>query len=338
MNKGEKMENKDINSVAIETIKEEIFNLLGLDPDESKIIGYEEAINDGKHCIVRTTTEDELDFYDEDIKDIVDYKLKDDRVLDEKLNFTMEMLDLVHTKWVKENQENFLESDKKYLYMPIELIGWEEVKNEFSQIKPILSAFGIEINEEKLENLEGMYNERLKNFIEDGNIKNNSDLEYIIIYDLAESQAQKKYRYKIYEEFKEQDKILGAVSNKEFVEKELVPQIEEKGIGKIEEVREKLILNKMIEKIKSPDDIRNGILSKESFDELTPEECEKLVKKMEEESDKLDMEYEELNKKDKTIEILIAKNREVVEKRDRNNALKKEQEEKAKAGFDNLYE
>lgn len=101
--------------------------------------------------------------------------------------------------------------------MPIELIGWKEVKSDLLFLNPILQSMGINIREEDLEKT---YDDRVKDFFKSWDVKS--------IDELGEQISKGASFYK---SLKGQEDILQALKDPEFVTKTLIPSIKEKGIG-----------------------------------------------------------------------------------------------------------
>lgn len=126
----------------------------------------------------------------------------------------------IHDGWVKDNQKKFFARDKKYQHMPIELIGWNEVKSDLLFLSPILEASNLKVNEDYLEKT---YNESVIDFFNKRNIKTNSDLQSVI------NQGKT-----FYPSLEGQDDILKSLSDSNFLDSVLLPQIQSKGIGNVE--------------------------------------------------------------------------------------------------------
>ena len=121
----------------------------------------------------------------------------------DKDELVLNMLSAVHDGWVKDNGKKFFARDKKYQHLPLELIGWKEVKADLLFVGPIAESIGINIDEKQLEE---SYNKRVKQFKEDKSIETNNDLRRLI------SEGAD-----FYPALKGQDDILFALSNPAFV-------------------------------------------------------------------------------------------------------------------------
>ncbi len=139
----------------------------------------------------------------------------------------MDTLFSVHDGWVKDNSKKFNTRDKKYQHMPSELIGWKEVKADLLFVKPIFEAAGLEVNEEELEQV---YNGRVKDFFLDRGIKTSRNL--------SDSITQGKEFYPALEGYGE---ILTTINDPDYVDDKIIPAIEQQGIGNIEEVRKNIV-------------------------------------------------------------------------------------------------
>ena len=64
----------------------------------------------------------------------------------------LNILSTIHDSWVKNHPDNFLKKDrnKERQFVPLQLLDWDEVENDFVFLKPILESAGIEIDEEAL--------------------------------------------------------------------------------------------------------------------------------------------------------------------------------------------
>ena len=142
-------------------------------------------------------------------------------------NLITNTLFYVHDGWVKDNMKKFNSREKKHQHMPSELIGWEEAKADLLFIKPIFETAGIEVNEDELKQV---YDERVKDFFLDRGIKNSEDLT---------SEITKGEKF--YPALSGQTDILVYISDPVNVKEKVVPQIEENGIGNIEEIRKGIV-------------------------------------------------------------------------------------------------
>lgn len=196
----------------------------------------------------------------------------------------MDTLFAVHDGWVKDNAKKFMAREKKHQHMPSELIGWKEAKADLLFIKPIFEAAGIEVSEEALET---EYNDRVKEFFLNRGIRNSYDLEMQFI---------KGERF--YSALKGQDEIISFLENEELTESILIPQIAEKGIGKIEDVRESII-NQIAENPNVGD-----------FSRLSAEEIELVEQKVENDIASTRKEYEELREQNSIVSRIMKKSKE----------------------------
>lgn len=129
----------------------------------------------------------------------------------------------VHDGWVKDNVKKFNAREKKHQHMPSELIGWKEAKADLLFVRPIFEAAGIQVDEDKLEQV---YNGRVKEFFLNKGIENARSLSDYI------TQGEK-----FYPALEGYGDILVTINDPFYVDEKIIPAIEEKGIGNIEEVR-----------------------------------------------------------------------------------------------------
>ena len=129
----------------------------------------------------------------------------------------------IHDKWVKDNEKKFTDvnRNKQYQHMPIELIGWEEATIDLLFLKPILEASGIEIDEKVLENT---YEESVMQFLNEKGISSTADLQ-----SLMQQGAD------FYPALEGQKTIEELLAESQYVNNVITPQIENKGIGNIEQ-------------------------------------------------------------------------------------------------------
>lgn len=129
----------------------------------------------------------------------------------------------IHDGWVKDNAKKFTQEgrNKQYQHMPIELIGWKEAKLDLLFLRPILEASGVEINEETLESA---YNESVMKYFEDKGITSTADLQALI------QQGES-----FYPSLQGQDSITTLLADSQFVAETVIPKIESKGIGNVEQ-------------------------------------------------------------------------------------------------------
>ncbi len=129
----------------------------------------------------------------------------------------LSVLSSIHDGWVKDNPQKFFARDKKYQHMPMELIGWDEVKSDLLFLAPIVEAMNLEVEEEKLEKA---YDERVKSFFETRGINGLKDLP---------SHIAKGSEF--YPALEGQTDIQEALRDPKFVSETMIPSIMEKGIG-----------------------------------------------------------------------------------------------------------
>ena len=205
-------------------------------------------------------------------------------------NLIMDTLFAVHDGWVKDNARKFFARDKKHQHMPSELIGWKEVKADLLFVRPIFEAAGIEVNEEELEQV---YNNRVKEFFLDRGIKTSRELSDSI------TQGED-----FYPALSGQSAILVDINDPDYVDNNIIPAIEQKGIGKIEEIRANILYQ--IASNPTPEDLER----------LSPEEREQVEQLIEQEVDNLSNTRDELQQKNSIVSRIIAlsKKREYIRK------------------------
>lgn len=162
----------------------------------------------------------------------------------------MDTLFKVHDGWVKDNAKKFMARDKKHQHMPSELIGWKEVKADLLFVKPIFEAAGIEVNEQELE---AEYNKRVKEFFLNNKIRSATDLVNLI--------SQGESFYPVLEGYGD---TLISIKDPRYVMENVIPAIENKGIGKIEDIR----ANILSEIAKDPKEEDIARLSKEEMKQM----------------------------------------------------------------------
>lgn len=92
------------------------------------------------------------------------------------------VLSTIHDGWVVDNssEKTFNKKvDRQQLrqYVPLELIGWNEVRSDLLFLTPILAAVGVQINEETLAQA---YHAKVANYLEKMNINNQDQLVELI--------------------------------------------------------------------------------------------------------------------------------------------------------------
>lgn len=143
-------------------------------------------------------------------------------------NIIMDALFAVHDGWVRDNVNKFINRKKKHQHMPSELIGWEEVKTDLIFVRPIFELAGIKVNEEELEQV---YNDRVKKFFLDRKILTTEDLINHI--------TKGKEFYPALEGYG--DIILQIISKPYYVKSHIIRDIEKYGIGNIDEIISQII-------------------------------------------------------------------------------------------------
>ena len=95
---------------------------------------------------------------------------------------TLNVLTTIHDIWVlnNANEKTFnkkLSQDKLRQYAPLELIGWNEVLSDLLFLKPILTAVGVQVDEQALAQA---YHTRTANYMEEMNINSYEDLTALV--------------------------------------------------------------------------------------------------------------------------------------------------------------
>lgn len=143
----------------------------------------------------------------------------------------MDTLFAVHDGWVKDNESKFMKKEGKHQlhqYMPSELIGWKEVKSDLLFVRPIFEKFGVEVDEAALE---AEYNRRVKEFFLEHDIVGTDDVVSLV--------TQGKRFYPALEEYS--DDVMDKLTDSQYVKDNVVPDIETKGIGNIENNRKSIL-------------------------------------------------------------------------------------------------
>ena len=92
-------------------------------------------------------------FTRETISEDIALQIKNKLEGSEKNKRVLSVLSTIHDAWVNNNSNNFLKPDRnrERQFVPVELLDWKEVENDFVFLKPILQAAGIEIDEKALQ-------------------------------------------------------------------------------------------------------------------------------------------------------------------------------------------
>lgn len=156
------------------------------------------------------------------------------------LDLMYDTLACVHNGWAQDNASLFFakkqDRGQQYQYLPLELIGWNEVKNNLLFVEPILEKIGINIEEKELKDY---YEQHVNKFLRDNNIRTADELgerilespdNYMAFYDISKGND---------DDFTdEMENITAAFSDKGFVEKVIIPEVAKKGIGKDDRYKE----------------------------------------------------------------------------------------------------
>lgn len=97
--------------------------------------------------------------------------------------FILKISEDVHNDWVKNNSDELTFNKKNNKsqarqYLPLELIGYNEVESDLLFIEPILFSLGIKINKEKLKEA---YYSKLESYLKENKITNEEELESHIL-------------------------------------------------------------------------------------------------------------------------------------------------------------
>ena len=93
----------------------------------------------------------------------------------------LNILSEIHDRWVENNASKFNKEGregKRYQHLPLELIGWKEVKADLLFLEPVLNAIGVEVD---LKALETEYRYRCAQYFIDNKIESREDLEQHIL-------------------------------------------------------------------------------------------------------------------------------------------------------------
>lgn len=260
----------------------------------------------------------DLIYYGERSSALIDYIKKDaefmnDEDIDQDVrsnmrkrynDMIMDSLFDVHDDWVAKNEKKFYERDKKHQHMPSELIGWKEVKKDLLFVRPIYEALGIKVNEEELEQV---YNGRVKEFFLSRGIKNTRDLSDAITQGLG------------YEPLSYCEEILTTIDDPNYVDEHIIPAIEQQGIGNIEEVRRNIVSQIISNPV--PEDVER----------LSDEEKALVEQSLGKEVSTLTAQRDELRQKNSTV-------KRIMDLANRRNAIKKEISIEEQKKSENLQE
>lgn len=219
------------NGLSLEEAKETISNE-SFDEIEAKV-GAKPSI---EHAIERI---EELGIYEADfMRDIVYKGRKPDLLANEMPYFDassmMDVLFAVHDGWVEDHPDKFMARDKKFQHMPSELIGWEETKKDLLFVKPIFEALGSKVDEQELQD---EYNRRVKEFfLENGIVEEHT---------LAHKIAQGPKFYPALANYPKE--ALDCITNISWALTNVIPSIEEKGIGNIANTRFNILTDQISE-------------------------------------------------------------------------------------------
>ena len=168
------------------------------------------------------------------------FKIVEDKIPKENLYmFMIDILSDVHDVWVKTNSKKFnattikdgveIPRAKEYQHLPLQLIGFDEVKYDLIYVEPIANACGIEIDKKKLKEA---YDKSVEDFFIKYNAKKISDFH---------DEIMKGEEF--YPALEGQDNVNKLLKQGWYVSDIIIPQVEEKGVGKDKESLEKIYQN-----------------------------------------------------------------------------------------------
>ena len=190
----------------------------------------------------------------------------------------LSILSTIHDGWVKDNAKLFFtkkaDRGQQFQYLPLELIGWEEVKSDLVFLRPILKDMGLDLFTE--EELESAYNERVQAFLKERGISNADELT-----------EQISRGAEFYPALEGQEDIIEALHDTKFVKEKVVSGIRDKGIGTNESISQQLFAEKVVEGADELESLRAR--KKELLEELDKiNEAEKLIEAKENKGQNLD--------------------------------------------------
>lgn len=284
-------------------------------------VGAQKSINHALEAISYWCYENYIDFDEDDFKkavfegeNIEVFQILKNYISEEEMTWGKIGMDLmydtlacVHNGWAQDNASLFFTQKKdkgqQYQYLPLELIGWNEVKSDLLFVEPILEKIGINIEEKELKDY---YERHVNKFLRDNGIRTADELgekileapdNYMAFYDISKGNN---------DDFtNEMEDITAAFSDKEFVKNVIIPEVAKKGIGQDDRYKE------MFENVKSEN--KEYFMSKEKA---------KLVKDnndIDKEIAELEKELENLRKKKKELkeeEIKIAQTEKLIDKKE----------------------
>lgn len=157
----------------------------------------------------------------------------------------MNMIEAVHNGWIKDNASAFFtkkkDREQQYQYLPIELIGWDEVKSDLLFIKPIIEAIDGEIDEKALKKVLNNRTMLYVTSLSSSHLPGYARADFVdigkdIVYN-AKNEKEKPYLYGLFRgQHPWTEEIREAFTDTEFVQSVIVPQLREKGFGKDDEL------------------------------------------------------------------------------------------------------
>lgn len=136
---------------------------------------------------------------------------------------TLTMMTTIHDRWVSDNAEHFSKKSnqgEQYLYLPLELLGWDKAKGYFQVVQTIIEYLGETCFEEHIRQL---YNQKSSKLMQKFHDMENYDSDCPIGVDELGTGIQ-SLKYKPWT-----SEIKGAMSDPTFITETLLPQLMEKG-------------------------------------------------------------------------------------------------------------
>ena len=221
-------------------------------------------------------------------------KLQEDFYLDE--GDQIDVLFAVHDGWVRDYPQKFMARDKKYQHMPSELIGWDEAKLDLLFVAPIIEKINRDhVNEEYLGQ---SYDLRVREFFLSKGIRNVDDLANLITKGADFYPALEGYPAE----------VLESIANPEYVRENVVPSIETKGIGNIEEKRASIIphIAEKAEMISYPglDNLRGEV--EEDLSKLTEQERIEVMQIVKRDTEELEQKREQIKRENNAMSEILS--------------------------------
>ena len=136
-------------SGSIKTACESIADRLHLSATESELL---DAVLHGDNDEIFEEAEEDVDFINGAFVD------SGEESLENKERYILDILSDIHDNWCAENEAKFFDgyrAEKRYQFLKLETIGFDEATSDLLFVEPILKKIGIDID---IENLEEQYN------------------------------------------------------------------------------------------------------------------------------------------------------------------------------------